>query len=88
MEKEISPGEGRYHVELLIVGSNANNGANCGASYANSNNEFGNSNTNIGARLTFYFEKINAMFASLQRLRVGQGKATEHACEPVSMEGI
>lgn len=38
-------------VELLNVGGNANNGAQCGISYANSNNAFSNSNTNIGARL-------------------------------------
>ena len=38
-------------VELLNVGGNANNGAQCGVSYANSNNGFSNSNTNIGARL-------------------------------------
>ena len=38
-------------VELLNVGGNANNGAQCGLSYANSNNAFSNSNTNIGARL-------------------------------------
>ena len=44
----------RYTVELLNVGGNANNGANCGVSYANSNNAFSNSNTNIGARLKFY----------------------------------
>ena len=56
MEKEISPGEGRYHVELLIVGSNANNGANCGVSYAGSYNGFGYSSAYIGARLAFYGE--------------------------------
>ena len=41
-------------MELLNVGGNANNGAQCGVSYANSNNGFSNSRTNIGARLKFY----------------------------------
>ena len=43
-------------VELLNVGGNANNGSQCGLSYANSNNGFSNSRTNIGARLAFYGE--------------------------------
>lgn len=43
----------QHTVELLIVGSNANNGAQCGLSYANSNNGFSNANDNIGARLKF-----------------------------------
>ena len=48
----------RQHiVELLNVGGNANNGAQCGLSYANSNNGFSNSNTNIGARLNIYIEQ-------------------------------
>jgi len=42
-------------VELLNVGGNANNGAQCGVSCANSNNAFSNSGTNIGARLKFCF---------------------------------
>ena len=40
-------------VELLNVGGNANNGTQCGLSYANSNNGFSDSRTNIGARLIF-----------------------------------
>ena len=40
-------------VELLIVGGNANNRSQCGLSYANSNNGFSDSRTNIGARLIF-----------------------------------
>lgn len=39
--------------ELLNVGANANNGSQCGLAYANSNNAFSNSRTNIGARLKF-----------------------------------
>lgn len=38
---------------LLHVGGNANNRSQCGLSYANSNNGFGDSNSNIGARLKF-----------------------------------
>ena len=49
-----APCERQYNVELLNVGGNANNGANCGVAYANSNNDFSNSNTNIGARLKFF----------------------------------
>ena len=42
--------------ELLLVGSNAHDGANCGVSFADSNNVFGISYTSIGARLAFYGE--------------------------------
>ena len=38
--------------EVLIWGGNANNGANCGLAYANSNNAWSNSNANIGSRHT------------------------------------
>ena len=55
-ECESSP-KRQHTVELLIVGSNANNGSQCGLSYANSNNGFSNSNTNIGARLKIYTGK-------------------------------
>ena len=43
-------------VELLNVGGNANNGSQCGLSYAASNNGFSNSWPGIGARLAFYGE--------------------------------
>ena len=48
-------------VELLNVGGNANNGAQCGLAYANSNNAFSNSNTNIGARLKLYTKNIHCL---------------------------
>ena len=35
----------------LLVGGNANNGANCGFAYLNSNNAPSNTNANIGSRL-------------------------------------
>lgn len=38
----------------LIVGGNANNGANDGLSYANSNNVFTNANQNVGSRQYYY----------------------------------
>lgn len=38
---------------LCLWGGNANNGTHCGLGYSNSNNAFSNSNTNIGARLTY-----------------------------------
>jgi len=38
--------------ELLLFGGYANNGSNCGLVYANSNNGWSNSNSNIGARTT------------------------------------
>ena len=70
----------RQHiVELLIVGSNANNGSQCGLSYANSNNAFGNSNDNIGARLKF--NTIKRYGDAVHKVRTG------HTIEPVSMEG-
>lgn len=34
-------------------GGNANNGANCGFAYANTNNAPSNTNANIGSRLYF-----------------------------------
>ena len=39
--------------ELVLWGGNANNGANCGLAYANSNNDWSNSNANIGSRHTY-----------------------------------
>lgn len=49
------PSPKRQHiVELLIAGSNADNGSQCGLAYVNSNNAFSNSNANIGARLKLY----------------------------------
>ena len=39
-------------VKLWLFGGNSNNGANCGLAYANSNNAWSNSNSNISARLT------------------------------------
>lgn len=68
--------KGNMTVELLIVGSNANNGSQCGLSYSNSNNAFSNSNDNIGARLIF--DTI-----------IKYGDASEEdgrTVEPVSME--
>lgn len=59
----------RQTVELLIVGGNANNFAQCGVAYSNSNNRFGNSNTNIGARLKL------SLFNNVHK--------TEHTVEPV-----
>ena len=39
-------------VKLWLFGGNSNNGSNCGLAYANSNNAWSNSNSNISARLT------------------------------------
>lgn len=66
-------------MELLLFGSNANNFAQCGVAYSNSNNTFSNSNTNIGARL-----KIFSLYIS-----IGNGcpqTLSSHMIEPVSME--
>ena len=68
----------QHTVELLIVGSNANNGSQCGLSYANSNNGFSNANDNIGARLKIYTEKNMETQATIRSGRT---------VEPVSMEG-
>ena len=76
-ECESSP-KRQHTVELLIVGSNANNGSQCGLSYANSNNGFSNSNTNIGARLKIYTEKKLETQATIRPGRT---------VEPDSMEG-
>jgi hypothetical protein len=40
---------------LLIVGGNANNGANAGFAYSNTNNAPSNANTNIGSQLCFQY---------------------------------
>lgn len=37
---------------MLLVGGNANNAANAGVAYSNTNNDWSNANANIGARLT------------------------------------
>lgn len=67
-------------VELLNVGGNANNGSQCGLSYANSNNAFSDSRTNIGARLRFYFLLSNdRALETLQGQRKnGNGVSTFH----------
>ena len=44
---------GKTVFELWMFGGNSNNGANCGLAYANSNNAWSNSNSNISARHTF-----------------------------------
>ena len=36
-----------------LLGGNANNGANAGLAYVNSNNAVSNSNTNIGSRICY-----------------------------------
>lgn len=38
-------------LRACFVGGNANNGANAGLAYVNSNNAVSNSNTNIGSRI-------------------------------------
>ena len=43
---------GRKVLKLWLFGGNSNNGSNCGLAYANSNNAWSNSNSNISARLT------------------------------------
>lgn len=44
---------GERVLKLWLFGGNSNNGANCGLAYANSNNAWSNSNSNISARHTF-----------------------------------
>lgn len=48
---------GRQVLKLWLFGGNSNNGANCGLAYANSNNAWSNSNSNISARLTTLCKK-------------------------------
>jgi hypothetical protein len=43
---------GSLRPRALFRGGNANNAANAGLGYVNANNVVGNSNTNIGARLS------------------------------------
>lgn len=43
-----------------ILGSNANNSANAGLSYANTNNTPSNTNTNISSQYAFKFQYISA----------------------------
>ncbi len=50
------PVVGGKEIELVLWGANANNGANAGLGYANSNNAWSNSNSNIGSRLAYYGE--------------------------------
>ena len=42
------------HSEALYFGGNANNGANAGFGYLNSNNSASNTNANIGFQLGFF----------------------------------
>lgn len=51
------------------VGGNANNGANAGLVYVNTNNEASNTNTNIGSQLSL--KDINvADLASWQKITI------------------
>jgi hypothetical protein len=63
-------------LKLWLFGGNSNNGANCGLAYANSNNAWSNSNSNISARLTSF---IDLNFIRVLVLR--HGKASGY-CEP------
>jgi hypothetical protein len=53
-KKAITPMVGILVMKLWLFGGNSNNGANCGLAYANSNNAWSNSNSNISARHTFW----------------------------------
>ena len=87
--------ERQYNVELLNVGGNANNGAHCGLANSNSNNDFSNSNTNIGARLKFFIYRRGSysipfpeLRSPLHWLRDDRRKVTEHTFAPCSMEEV
>lgn len=43
--------------KLWLFGGNSNNGSPCGLAYANSNNVWSNSNSNISARLTLVMQE-------------------------------
>lgn len=83
----------QHTVELLIVGSNANNGSQCGLSYANSNNAFSNSNDNIGARLKIYTIKrkrrCSPRYGLVTRLSLTRWRdiPTEQRQEALGMRG-
>lgn len=48
-------------MRLCLWGGNANNGANSGLVYVNSNNAFSNANTNIGSRHTILMNNIKTI---------------------------
>lgn len=73
-QAEIDAMSEEQRAKVLFVGGPANNGANCGLAYSNSNNDFSNSRTNIGARLKLY--TINKKNYTVQREIQG------HAIEP------
>ena len=58
---------GVWIVKLWLFGGNSNNGSNCGLAYANSNNAWSNSNSNISARITLLSE---LRFRTLFRMSV------------------
>lgn len=75
---------------MLLVGGNANNGANAGFANSNTNNTPSNDNANIGSQLCF--QKIDDHYsgrdlASWQKINytekvlVPQGKAPEYESE-------
>lgn len=70
----------------LFVGSNANNSANAGFAYFNSNNAPSNSNSNIGSRLNYVYKKLTIItpgLATWQKIKnkmralVAKAKKTE-----------
>ena len=71
---------------VLHVGGTANNGSHCGLSCSNANNDFGNTSTNIGARLTSSCEcnnirlpKTSRQMACPSRGTFGRGMQYYHA---------
>ncbi len=46
-------------VRACLLGGNANNGANAGLAYVNSNNAPGNANVNVGSRLRYTGKRNN-----------------------------
>lgn len=64
----------------FIVGSNANNGANAGFSYSNTNYTPSNANTYIGSQLMLLKIEQNNVLASWQKITITQksvGRETE-----------
>nr|WP_298672481.1 hypothetical protein [uncultured Prevotella sp.] len=71
-------------VELCLFGGNANNGAQSGLAYVNSNNAFSHAHANYGARLTYKSQQSGSLKGNHGRTSLSNlGYMPENICRNV-----
>ena len=66
-------------LKLWLFGGNSNNGSKCGLAYANSNNVWSNSNSNISARLTYVMQETIRVSVLRHRKALGYSEPLQRA---------